>query len=119
MPFEQNYTPPDWVKDIQADSLLYPDYRKQYVEQLQSQKENLILDAFKALVQGDIKAFKGRLHCIVNHKGIETYCLDETPVIEIHPLTWDTDYDGILSWDSGPKLTACYQYRILWRGEEG
>lgn len=115
MPFEQNYTPPEWTKEIQES---ITDYRKQYIEQIQSKKENLILDAFAPLVEGDITGYKGRLHCIVNHKGIETYCLDEIPVIEIHPLTWETDYDGICSWDSGPKLTACYQYRILWRGGE-
>lgn len=105
------------IKEINSEESLIG-YRRQYVDQLKSEKENLILDAFKPLIEEDITAYKGRLHCIINHKGIETYYLDEIPVIEIHPLKWDTDYDGIRSWDSGPKLTACYQYRILWKGEE-
>lgn len=47
---------------------------------------------------------KDRIQCLVNHKGIETYCFDNIPVIEIYPLQYDVE---------GNIMTAKQNYRVL------
>lgn len=106
MPFKQ--LPPDYKPEI---DLL--DRRQQYVEKIVSQKEKLIEEAFRLLIgDDDIKLYKGRLRCLVNPAKVETYTLDEIPVIEIHPMEFKHEYD-----ESGEyKLIAYYDYRILYKG---
>jgi hypothetical protein len=104
MPFKP--FPPDYKPEI---DLL--DRRQQYVDQLSSQKDKLIESAFLPLIKENILDYKGRLQCVVNHAKVETYYLDNIPVIEIHPLRWDDEYDQF----GDPKLTCYWDYRILYK----
>lgn len=105
MPFTTDYTQPSFGEDLRAG----------YVRQMIDQKEKLIEEAFRLLIgDEDIKLYKGRLHCLVNHAKVETYTLDQILVIEIHPMEFKNEYD-----ESGEyKLMACYNYRILYKGDK-
>ncbi len=107
MPFKQ--LPADYRPEIDLI-----DRRQQYVEQVVSQKEKLIEEAFRLLIgDEDIKLYKGRLHCLVNPAKVETYTLDEIPVIEIHPMEFKNEYNE----HGDPTLMAYYNYRILYKGD--
>lgn len=104
MPFTTDYTQPSFAEDLRAG----------YARQLIDQKEKLIEKAFRLLIgDEDIKLYKGRLHCLVNPAKVETYTLDEIPVIEIHPMEFKNEYNE----QGDPTLIAYYNYRILYTGE--
>lgn len=89
---------------------------RQLSEGMSSSKDRLLIEAFGIIIKEDItdnpvqvlSKYKGRMHCFVNHKGIETYCFDNVPVIEIYPLY--TEMEGSI-------MTAKQNYRMLWKGE--
>ncbi len=105
MPFTTDYTAPSFAEDLRAG----------YVRKLIDQKEKLIEEAFRLLIgDEDIKLYKGRLHCLVNPAKVETYTLDEIPVIEIHPMEFKNEYNE----HGDPTLTAYYRYRILYKNDK-
>lgn len=75
-------------------------------------KDKIIIEAFGLIIKEDItdnptevlSKYKGRIQCFVNHKGVETYYFDNTPVIEIYPL--QTEMEGNI-------MTAKQNYRVL------
>lgn len=101
--------PPDYKPEID----LY-DYRQDYARRFISEKDKLIKSAFLPLLKGNLTDYKGRLHCIISHDKIEMYTFDEIPVIEIHPMEFKHEYDEFGEY----KLTAFYNYRILYNGDE-
>lgn len=105
MPFATDYTAPSFTEDLRAG----------YVRQIIDQKEKLIEEAYRLLIGNqDIKFYKGRLHCLINPAKVETYTLDEIPVIEIHPMEFKNEYNE----QGDPTLTAYYNYRILYKGNK-
>lgn len=90
---------------------------RQLSESLSVSKDKILIEAFGLVIREDItdnrietlSKYKGRMQCFVNHKGIETYCFDNIPVIEIYPL--QTEMEGNI-------MTAKQNYRMLWRGEK-
>ncbi len=105
MPFTTDYTVPSFAEDLRAV----------YARQMIDQKEKLIEEAFRLLIgDDDIKIYKGRLHCLVNPAKVETYTLDEIPVIEVHPMEFKNEYNE----HGDPTLTAYYNYRLLYKGDK-
>ena len=105
MPFTTDYTALSFAEDLRAG----------YARQIIDQKEKLIEQAFRVLIgDDDIKIYKGRLHCLVNPAKVETYTLDEIPVIEIHPIEFKDEHNE----KGDPTLTAYYNYRILYKGDK-
>lgn len=102
MPLTTDYTAPSFAEDLRAS----------YARQMIDQKEKLIEEVFRLLIgDEDIKLYKGRLHCLVNPAKVETYTLDEIPVIQIHPMEFKNEYNE----KGDPTLTAYYNYRILYK----
>lgn len=89
---------------------------RQLSEGLSSNKDKILIEAFGLIIKEDVtdnpievlSKYKGRMQCFVNHKGIETYCFDNIPVIEIYPL--QTEMEGNI-------MTAKQNYRVLWKGD--
>lgn len=105
IPFTTDYTQSYFAEDLRAG----------YVRQMIDQKEKLIEEAFRLLIgDEDIKIYKGRLRCLVNPAKVETYTLDDIPVIEIYPMEFKNEYNE----QGDPTLTAYYSYRILYKGDK-
>lgn len=90
---------------------------RQLSESLSISKDKILIEAFGLVIKEDItdnpietlSKYAGRMQCFVNHRGIETYCFDNIPVIEIYPL--QTEMEGNI-------MTAKQNYRMLWKGEK-
>jgi hypothetical protein len=95
------------------------DLRTEKIRQLSegrvANKGKIIIEAFGLIIKEDItdnpaqtlQKYKDRMQCFVNIKGIETYCFDNIPVLEIYPL--QTEIEGNI-------MTAKQNYRVLWEG---
>ena len=99
------------------------DLRTEKISQLSQamtkSKDKIIIEAFGLIIKEDItddpvqvlQKYKDRMQCFVEldryHKGIETYCFDNIPVIEIYPL--QTEMEGTI-------MTAKQNYRVLLEG---
>lgn len=90
---------------------------RQLSESLSASKDKTLIEAFGLVIKEDVtdtpietlSKYKGRMQCFVNHKGIETYCFDDIPVIEIYPL--QTEMEGNI-------MIAKQNYRMLWKGDK-
>ncbi len=104
MPFTTGYTQPPFTEDLRTTCM----------GELIDQKEKLIEETFLPLIGGTILMNRARLTCIVSHDKVETYYLDNIPVIEIHPMEFKHEYNE----QGDPTLMAYYNYRILYKGDK-
>lgn len=85
---------------------------RQLSEGMIKSKDKIIIEAFGLVIKEDItddpiqvlSKYKDRLRCFIDHKGIETYCFDNIPGIEIYPL--QTEMEGNI-------MIAKQNYRVL------
>lgn len=85
---------------------------RQLSEGMIKSKDKIIIEAFGLVIKEDItdnpvqvlSKYKDRMQCFVDYKGIETYCFDNIPGIEIYPL--QTEMEGNI-------MIAKQNYRVL------